>query len=247
MKQITPIPKKYLLKTTLFLVIAALIIAVFFAARTFLLNSSGFKINQVSIVDAQGKPLANPQSIFRLNDSLNLFSFEMDKVARDIQARHPEFLSVRVRRQFPDSVLIIVKQREPVAIVGRQKRCLVDETGFILPYDPAYRYLPMIVDIHPKQIQLYLESSSLRLKKALNLLRELRKAEIYPEFKITQIDVSRYSDVVFYLENGIEVKMGEAGFARKSGLLRGILRQIEPSAPVPKYIDMRFGDPAVMP
>lgn len=247
--QIIPRTKRSLKKVVLLLIFCALIISIYLGARSFLLNSSGFKIDKVSVVDSQGKPVQNPERFFRLENGLNLFSFDIKRVVEDIKARHPELAAVLIRKHFPNALSITVKMREPVAIVVTKKSSLIDKEGFILPFKSRYQHLPKIVGIGPRQIQLYTKASSLKLNRALELLKELKKAGIYCEYNITQIDVRGLAkqNIVFYLENGTEIKMGQNGFARKAVLLKRILTQLKVSNTVPKYIDMRFEDPSVLP
>lgn len=244
-------PRKPYRALTYFLIFGLLIVGACLALRSLLLNFSGFKISKVSVVNAKGRPVQNPESIFRLEDYLegeiSLFKFNMKRAAQDIAARHPEIASIVIRKQFPNALLIIIKPKVPVAIVEMQRTCLVDEEGFVLPFESSYASLPKIVGIHPKQIQLYTQTHSLRLKKALELLKELKEAEVFPQYKVSQIDVRQYSEVVFYFENGTEVKIGQGDFARKAALLKGILAQLKEDDTVPKYIDMRFDSPAVLP
>ena len=230
------------------LVLSALILSSYFGARSFLLHFSGFRISRVSIVDADGKPLRNCEDIFRLDSDYNLFNLDMERIFRDIRARHPQVVDVFIRKQFPNKLLIVVKEREPLAFVASSPDSyLVDAQGFILPFESIYRDLPKIIGIHPKRLQLYTNARSLRLKKALELLKELKERRIYPEYNVSQIDVRRYTDIIFYLENRIEVRMGQSGFERKVALLSRILTQLKASDTVPKYIDMRFDNPVVKP
>jgi len=241
-------PGKFLSKAIFLLLLGVLILGSFFCARSFLLHFSGFRISKVSIVDADGRALRNSEGIFRLDSDYNLFNFAMERAVGDILARHPELADVSIRKQFPNKLLIVVKAREPVAvIVSSPDSSLVDEEGFILPFKPTHRQLPKIIGIHSKQIQLFVKSHSLRLKKALDLLKELKKAKIYPEYKVSRIDVREYSNIVFQFKNRIEVKMGQSAFKKKVALLGRILAQLKATDTVPKYIDMRFDNPAVKP
>lgn len=242
-------PRKLPSKAVFLLVLGGLSVAAILGGRTLLARFSLFKIKQVSVIDHKGKPVSDPQDFFRLDldKDFNLFSFDMKSVVEDIQARHPQLSDVIIHKQFPDKILIKVLEKKPVAIVALRDSHLADETGFILPFKSMHKDLPEIVGIHPKQIQLYTQTQSLRLKKALKLLRELKKARIYPQYKVSQIDVRQYSDLVFYLEDRIEVRMGQGDFARKAALLSKILAQLKASDTVPKYIDMRFENPSVLP
>ena len=238
------------MKVISLLILIALIVAAALGGRILLMHFPYFKIKEVSIIDLKGQPVCNPQDFFRLDmeSDFNLFSFDMERILRDIRVRHPELAGVYLRKQFPSKLLIVVKEREPLALVASSPDSyLVDAQGFILPFKSIYRDLPKIIGIRPKQLQLYTNARSLRLKKALELLKELKKRRIYPEYNVSQIDVRRYADIIFYLENRIEVRMGQSGFERKVALLSRILTQLKASDTVPKYIDMRFDSPVVKP
>jgi cell division septal protein FtsQ len=223
------------------------IVAIFFSTRYFLVNFSSFEITTVSVVDRNGNALEDAGGIFPLKEHLNLLSLDIKKVVQDIQAEHPEFLSVSIRKHFPHTLVIVVEKRKPIAIVGIRKNYLVDEQGFLLPYESGYRDLPIIIGIRVQHTNLYQESSSLRLSNALKLLRELKKAKVYPQYKLTQMDFRHHSNIILYLEDGVEVKMGMGDFKRKTSLLKRILTQLGASQAQPKYIDMRFEQPTIMP
>ena len=234
-------------KIIAFVIFGALIICAFFGVSSVLLDYPGLRIRRVSVVDEQGRLLPNPKDFFRLEEKTNLFSFDMKKAARDISVRHPELAAVFIRRQFPDTLVIVARRRKSVAIVGIEKNYSADKDGFILPYESEDKDLPRIVGVHHQQIGLYAKALSPRLKKALDLLEELERAGVSPQYKILKIDVRQYSNIVFYFANRIEVRMGEGAFTKKAVLLSRILEQLKASDSVPKYIDMRFDNPVVKP
>ena len=229
------------------LVLAALLFVGVLGGTYFIRYSPDFKIKEVSIINEKGIPVSNPEDFFRLDGDLNLFSFDMERIVQDIQARHPELDDVFIRKHFPHKLLIQVLEREPVAIVALRDSYLVDADAFILPFKFTYKNLPKIIGIDSRQIELYAQSPSLRLKSVLSLLKELKKAEVCPAYKVSRVDVRRDLDVAFYLGNKIEVKMGRSNFQRKVALLNEILAKLKEKGTVPKYIDMRFDNPAVLP
>jgi len=241
--------KKLLNKIILLSLLIAFIFMLTLYGLSLLKNCSYFKIKKVSVVNHKGRAVSNPQDFFRLDpdSDLNLLNFNMKGLIQDIQAGHPELSQVLIYRQFPNKLLLVVKEREPIAIVLAQDSYLTDEEGFILPYRPADKDLPRIVGINPKQMRIFEKSASLKLKKALGLLKALEKAKVYPQQQISQIDVKQYTDIVFYFKNRVKVKMGGGDFLNKAFLLSKILNRLKKSNTVPKYIDMRFGDPAVRP
>ena len=190
--------RRSLRKTLSSLMFVALVVSMVLGGRFFLLHFTGFKIKEVSIINHKGEPLPNPQAFFQLDNTLNLLTFDMERVVQDIQARHPEVAAISIRKQFPNKLLIVVSEREPLAIIDlreiypvRKGRAgsnfsngayLVDAEGFILPFNAAYRALPRIVGIAPFRIQLYTKARSLRLKKALQLLKKLKKEGSPPKY-----------------------------------------------------------------
>jgi cell division septal protein FtsQ len=231
----------------------------FLGLRSLLLNSPHLRVKELSVIYDDGTPVASPQDFFQLdsNSTDNLFSFDMREVVQDIQARHPELIDVLVRKEFPHRLLIIIKEREPVAMIVLQDLFLsdlssgtysVDREGFIVPFKPADKNLPRVIGVGSQQLQLYAKSPSLRLKSVLTLLKELEETDIYPEYKILQVDVRDYSNITFYLEDKIKVKMGQGAFKKKAGFLSEILAQHKASGMAPpEYIDMRFDNPVVKP
>jgi cell division septal protein FtsQ len=249
------IPKKPI---AVLVVFGLIFLSVFLGLRALLLNSPHLRIREISVTYEDGSPVASPQDFFRLGSSKtnNLFSFDMQELVRDIQVRHPELIDVLVRKEFPHRLLIVIKKREPVAIIVLQDlflsdlstgTCSVDREGFVVPFKPTDKALPKVIGISSQQVRLYAKSPSLRLKSVLNLFNELEEAGIYPEYKILQVDVRDYSNIAFYLEDKIKVKMGQGGFKKKAVLLSEILAQLKSTGMAPKYIDMRFDSPVIKP
>lgn len=243
------VPNRYLGKIFFLFIFAALIVALGLRGKVLLVDFAGFKINEVSVINQTGLPVSHPQDFFKLehDKDLNLLNLNIEKVCLDILARHPELADVTVRKQFPSKLLVVVKERQPAAIIVLTNFYLVDEQAFILPYRAIDGDLPKIVGIHPRQIALFTQSQSLSLKKALELVKELKKNEIYPEYKVDKIDVSTYTDILLYFKNKVEVKMGQGDFAKKTILLSKVLAELKKNETLPKYIDMRFGQPIVKP
>ena len=227
---------------------AAIIAGLILGAGVILSSLESFNVKRLRVINAKQGPISNPESYFNLRQRgrLNLFNIDLRGIADDIQARHPELASVRIRKRLPDQLLVIIEERKPVAVIVSSPYYLCDSLGFILPYNREYISLPKIDGINRRNLRPYEKSDSLRLAEALGLLVDLQKAQVYPRYDIQRIDVGDYGDIVFYLANGTEVKVGQGEFARKAVLLKGILNQLEKDKSVPKYIDMRFGDPAVL-
>lgn len=214
------------------------------AVKMFFLLLPALEIKKVFITDSAGRQMPAAARIFTLGEERNLLNLDIKKVAERIQAAHPEFISVVARKDFPETLTITVKKRRPVAIMKTAQTYLVDEEGFMLPFEDRYADIVQIID-HPQKIRLYARHRSIKLQRALNLLKELKQAEGSSRLNIARIDLRRYDSVDFYYHNGLKVKMGQDSFEHKVVLLDGILSRIGADNAVPKYIDMRFDNPIV--
>jgi cell division septal protein FtsQ len=261
------VPKRFFSIVMVLLIYAGFIFAAIFGGYSLLQHLPDFIIKEVTIINQKGQTVSNPRDFFYLDlaNQFSLLSFDMERIVQDILARHPELAGVFVRKQFPNKLIIKIRKREPLAIIAVQdfslfgnrrkksnsqdwkKLYLVDAEAVILPFQSIYSELPYIIGIHHNKIQLYMPSHSQGLKKALSLLKKLEKSKIYPSHKILQIDVRRHSNILLYLENGVEVKMGQGDFDKKTFHLSKILAQLEANNTVPEYIDMRFDNPIVKP
>lgn len=212
--------------------------------KMFFLLLPALEIKKVFITDSAGRLMPAAARIFTLGEERSLLSIDIKKVAEQIQAAHPEFISVIARKDFPETLMITVKKRKPVAIMKTAQTYLVDEEGFVLPFEDRYADIVQIID-RPQKIQLYAKHRSIKLQRALNLLKELKHAEGFSRLNIAKIDLRRYDSVDFYYHNGLKVKMGQDSFKHKVALLDGILLHIGADNAVPKYIDMRFDNPIV--
>jgi cell division septal protein FtsQ len=231
-----------------FFAICTLCFAAILGLRVWLTNFSGFNLKHISVVDEQGRPVENPQDFLRrdqLGDA-KLFNLDIKAIVADIQARHPQLHTVSIRKHFPNRLLVVLKERCPIAIIELKRACLVDAEGVILPFQSGYTDLPRIIGVRRRDAP-FSKSSSPRVEKALTLLAELKKAKLFPKYKVAQINMARYRDVIFYLQSGIEVKMGENDFTRKTELLGKILAELTTKDRMPQYIDMRFEDPSFLP
>lgn len=233
-------------RTGVFLFAAGLLLAAVGAitVKMFFLLLPALEIKKVFITDSAGRQMPAAARIFTLGEERNLLSLNLKKVAERIQTAHPEFISVITRKDFPETLIIAIKKRKPVAIMKTAQTYLVDEEGFVLPFEDRYAGLVQIID-HPRKIQLYARHRSIKLQRALNLLKELKQTGFSSRLDIVRIDLRRYDSVDFYYHNGLKVKMGQDSFKHKLALLDGILSQIGADNAVPKYIDMRFDNPVV--
>jgi cell division septal protein FtsQ len=114
---------------------------------------------------------------------------------------HPLVRKARVRRRFPSTLVLEVAEREPVALVATPTLEPMDETGRILPIDPARHQL----DLPLVGRQGGPGRGSLSLEERRVLGSEIsRLAQTSPEFG------SRLSEVILDGQGGLRVQVWDS-------------------------------------
>ena len=74
---------------------------------------------------------------------------------------------------------------------------------------------------------------------------EIRSRQASAEYKVNKIDVTSYKNISFFIDHGIEVKIGAGDFEQRLALLDRTFSELKDNEYQPKYIDLRFGDPII--
>ena len=243
---------KFIRKVLPFVIISGVFFTLIFGAKIFFLKLSYFKVGEITITGgdmfARKSTLANSEMIKILKDE-SIFVIDIEDLANSIQKDYPELKNVKVSKIMPNSLEIKVYPRVPVALMKSFTYYPVDETGVVLsPENKFYTKLPVIQGVpmwtRPK-IGQKLESD--RLNKALLLLENLGNIDILPEYEIQRIEVSNLRNVLLFLKNGLEVRLGSESFLQKLEQLQTILKDPKIDKNNLKYIDLRFKDVVLAP
>lgn len=92
------------------------------------------------------KELEGPRLIIYKNN--NLILFNSPKAKNDILGEIKEIKYLTIRKKFPDSLEITIKEKKPkIGWVTANKNFLIDEDGFILKETNDFKGLPVVKDI----------------------------------------------------------------------------------------------------
>ncbi len=199
-------PKKM---NTSFLYVAALTILLSLGLALFL-RSSFFSVQEVMV---QGLKLSPESDILKLANGVqgqNLLLFDHKALKHKILL-HPLVQSVQFQRKLPQTLVIVVTERTPVALVVVPKGVVeVDAEGIFLRRleswpktdQPVLTGIDLRDTVGPGQ---NLENPSLTA--ALNLL-----GQAPPELlaQIGELHVNPTQQMTIYLNSGVEVRLGQA-------------------------------------
>ena len=215
---------------------------------SFVSSSSYFSIAAIDFV--------SPFSAFQFQDTAfaqgllgdNLLQVNLPDLQRRLLQKHPELISAKVGRVFPNRLRLDVVPRFPVAQVESGGYFLVDAEGVVLPFQSPLteKQLPMIVGMREKleRLQVGYRPESRGLAEGLSFVVFLQKS---PSFRkvVQTIEVGDYKNLAFATPEGLEVKLGHGQWQEKLEKFEKALHSLGDRAQEVKYIDLRFDDVVV--
>lgn len=236
------------------LAIAISSLAVYRGVENYITTSRYFNIQGIAaegIQDSRYLDLIKKELV-----GVNIFSVDTTNLADRIRRKFPTFYSVVVTRVLPSQLVILAKERKPVALLKRDVYYLLDAEGVILGAYPldAMPNFPLIMGEENKLPNLKVGANYRRsLEFPLLLARVLRahKNEIENSFSadnrwtVTKIFGDNPGNMSFVLGEGLEVKVNKKTLEEKIDFLPSIIRTIGRDISAVKYIDLRPKEPVI--
>jgi len=228
--------------------------SIFKGVDSFVRGSSFFCVDEIEIVLIGRAPLSDDaiRQLLSMHKGENIFRVDLKRTRSQALSDYPEIKHLVINRVYPNKLVLRIRPRTPVAQISLSGTyCLIDTEGLLFP-DPknlTQEGIPIIVGIDSASVLSCLgeKYDSPGLKKALKLLRVLRRMRFSQEHEIHMVDISDERNVSLFIEGGIEIKIGSGDFSERILMLnktfdsgRVDIRQI-------KYIDLRFGNVVIRP
>ncbi len=198
-----------------------------------------FSVNHVAFMG--NKHLADDElralAGIRLNESM--FAVSGKEVSRQV-LKSPWVRSVSLRREFPDTVSITIKEAEPFALLDKDGHLfLIDEKGKLLEElkDNAVPFLPVIESDPFKEKEGFSE--------ALNLVKFMNTKGFSSERDRIEVIAHRPHDLSVRVDETV-VKVGTGGYEEKIERLVQLEEEIKKMGISVDYIDLRFADKAIV-
>ncbi|MFA6610031.1 MAG: cell division protein FtsQ/DivIB, partial [Candidatus Omnitrophota bacterium] len=229
----------------IFIVVAALL------ARSFIHGSDYFKVRHIEMKGLSDNTLEATSlgnELLRSYKNKNIFDTSLSSIARNLAVRYPDAKNVAVKRSLPDKLTISFNFRRPIALAGSARYYPVDEDGYLL-IDADTLTLGALPSISGVDIRYEGKATrkidSRELKAALELLKEIRRAKFMAGHRLIRIDASDINDMRFYLDDGLEIRIGFENLKERLELLRNTLKDSRFMKDKIKYIDVRFHDATI--
>lgn len=174
-----------------------------------------------------------------LRGSENLLTTSSRKIFEKL-AESPWIRSVSIRKEFPDSLQILVKEAEPFALLDVKGHLfIVDDSGKMLQElrDNPIPFLPVISGIPFGKQETFTE--------ALSLVRAIKNNGLLTEKEHIEIIAYKPQEMTVNLD-GVVIKVGVGDYEDKLFRLKELEEEIKKRNIPVDYIDLRFAGRAIV-
>lgn len=167
-------------------------------------------------------------SLAELEGMPNLFTLRLKEVAKRLES-HPWVEQVKVRKVFPNKLLIQIEERKPIAILQLEELYYIDNKGVI--FSPMgdgdlYNY-PFLTGLTRQVMEKDPEEAKHLITKALEFLRIVDKEKVFPPEEISEVHMEKTFGIEYFTKTeGVEVRMGWEHFGEKLRRLSIILSDL---------------------
>lgn len=185
-------------------------------------NSSAMLIRRVTVTgEVQHLSQQNVIDLSEIKKTDTLFSVHLRKIQQNV-LRHPWIREVRVRREFPDTIQIFVKEFEPMALLNVGDWYLMDDQGVVFKkmegLDP--KDFPTISGLSAEEFKNSPLLTRRFLQECLVFLKFLETQSFYREDPVSEIVYDpAFGMTVFTKNRGLEVYYGRTGYEQKQAQL----------------------------
>jgi cell division protein FtsQ len=182
-----------------------------------LLGDPSFRVREVEVEGNRKITKETLLSLTLMEGMPNLFSINLKEVVKRIES-HPWIEQVRVRKVFPNKILIQVEERKPMAIIQLEELYYIDARGEI--FSPVgdkdeYNY-PYLTGLTRTVLEKDPTGATRLITKGLELLRIVDQEKVPPLEDISEIHLDKVFGIYCFTKcEGVEVKMGWEDFGEK--------------------------------
>ena len=196
---------------------------------------SVFQVRSVVITGNEHLSDEELKNMAGLGNAENLILVSSRKISLKMM-ESPWLLSVSVRKEFPDRLLIHIREAEPFALLDMKgKLFIVDDRGTMLEElrDMAVPFLPVISSDPYREKGAFLE--------AIDLAKAIKNTGLLSRKDHIEIISHKPQEMSVNID-GIVVKVGEGEYEEKLARLTDIEEEIKDRNISVDYIDLRFAN-----
>jgi cell division protein FtsQ len=209
---------------TLIPVCVAGVIFLFLSLYLFLCGAPFLSLKEIRIEGNNRIQKEEILAIAGLEDRPNLLTLDIKTLSRRL-AKHPWIDEFMVRRVFPDSLRIVIREKNPVALIRLGGLYYMDTKGEVIDQAGGREkaIYPILTGIKREDLEGGERKAHMLLQNALQLLRITRRGTVLSYASLSQIHLDRAIGALAYTKDRrIELRMGFGDFRSKLQRLKRI-------------------------
>lgn len=140
-------------------------------------------------------------------EGTNLFSSNLQGLRSNFLRKTPIAKSVTLRRRLPDTLIVDIVERIPLARLGRWGALAVDREGHVFSLRAGSREYPIISGCPPENLKPGAMADQ-SVMNAIEVVDACNRTKVGERVKIASLDVSQKQHIDLYLAAGERVKLG---------------------------------------
>lgn len=182
-----------------------------------LLADPFFRVREVEIEGYRKISKDTLLSLVTVEGMPNLFTLRLREVAKRLES-HPWIDHVKVRKVFPNKILIHVEERKPIAILQLDEFYYIDHKGVIFSRvgDRDEYNFPFLTGLTRDVFEKDPAEANRLITKAIELLRIADRERASPLEEISEVHMEKTSGLYCFTQTeGLEVRLGWDQFGEK--------------------------------
>jgi cell division protein FtsQ len=199
---------------------------------------------EVTTIEVKGNRRAGNEELLRLSGlavGRNLFTSDLDGAVSGISGQ-PWVKEVSVRRAFPHTIRVEVKEREPRLLVALDKLYFADTDGSLFKRALAGDDLdlPVVTGLSRESYRDHREQTEARLRGLIELAQSYEERQLAQRAgRLEELSVDEDEGVTLHLGKGpVAVKLGEAPFEEKLDRLSTLWGEFERRGVQPQVVHL---------
>ncbi len=183
----------------------------------FLRGATFLSLKELKVKGNRRVPTKEILAIAGLEDGPNILALDIKALNRRL-GQHPWIERAMTKRVFPDGIEIVIRERNPMAVIHLGTLYYVDEKGVIFDQAEGREKgaYPILTGIRREDLEGEEKKARMLIERALHLLKVTHNHKILPYQSISQIHLDRAIGLLVYTTGkGLEIRMGFGSFETK--------------------------------
>jgi cell division protein FtsQ len=204
---------------------------------------------QLANIDVDGNRALSSQRALEMvpvEKGTNIFAVDLDAIETAIKS-DPRVEEVSIRRLLPSTIIITIREREPIMFVSGAELHGLDEQGLVIPLERGEEFqdVPVLTGILP-QVQPGQGSDLLGIQSALAIREAILQLAPSLWDKISEINMAQPEAPMLYLVgDGAQVRLSSGDLRTQIQRLWVVLSDLAAHSMTAKNLDLRFKDQLV--